>query len=253
MTTNNDIVYKVIKPEPSLADFVESFWFVGNLSQAAKEIVVLPDGRVDLFFSYTATEPFHIVLMGLEIEPTKTTFQPGTVIFAISLKLLAVEYLLGDSISDLLNKTKSLPTDFWGFSKNDLNDFDLFCVKATIKIKELVHANIDDRKRKLFELIYQSNGALTVNALSEKVSWSSRQINRYFNQTFGLSLKAYCNILRFRASIEHIKKGKLFPELNFSDQAHFIKEVKKLSGVVPKELSKNENDRFIQLLPVTKK
>lgn len=78
-------------------------------------------------------------------------------------------------------------------------------------------------------------------------------MNRYFNQTFGLSLKAYCNILRFRASIEHIKQGKLFPELNFSDQAHFIKEVKKLSGVVPKELSKNENDRFIQLSTLTKK
>jgi AraC-like DNA-binding protein len=253
LTTYNDIVYKVLKPEPGLVDFVESFWVVGNLSKAAKEIVVLPDGRVDLFFSFSATEPFHIVLMGLEIEPTKTTFQPGTVIFAISLKLLAIEYLLVDSISDLLNKTKLLPNNYWGFSKHDLNDFAMFCAKATAKIKGLVQPRIDDRKRKLFELIYLSNGTLTVKTLSEKVSWNSRQINRYFNQTFGLSLKAYCNILRFKASIEHIKKGKLFPELNFSDQAHFIKEVKKLSGVVPKELSKNKNDRFIQLLPVTKK
>jgi AraC-like DNA-binding protein len=253
LTTSNDIIYKVLKPELSIVDFVESFWMVENLSKAAKEIVVLPDGRVDIFFSYSETEPFHIVLMGLEIEPTKTTFQPRTKILAISLKLLAIEYLLGDSISDLLNKTKQLPNDFWGFTEEDINDFDLFCVKATAKIKELVRPSIDNRKRKLFELIYSSKGGLTVNKLSEKVFWSSRQINRYFNQTFGLSLKVYCNILRFRASIDHIKKGKLFPELNFSDQAHFIKEVKKLSGVVPKELSKNENDRFIQLLAVTKK
>lgn len=253
MTTSNDIIYKALKPDPSLVDLVESFWAVENLSKTAKEIVVLPDGRVDIFFSCSVTEPFHIVLMGLEIEPTKTTFQPETKIFAISLKLLAIEYLLGDSILDLLNKTKPLPNDFWGFSEDDINDFDSFCAKATIKIKELVKPSIDDRKQKLFELIYTSKGGLTVKKLSETVFWSSRQMNRYFNQTFGLSLKAYCNILRFRASIEHIKQGKLFPELNFSDQAHFIKEVKKLSGVVPKELSKNENDRFIQLSTLTKK
>ncbi len=116
----------------------------------------------------------------------------------------------------------------------------------------LVKPNIDSRKQKLFELIYSSNGSLPVKELSEKVYWGSRQINRYFNKQFGISLKAYCNILRFRASLQHIKKGKLFPELNFADQNHFIKEIKKFSGVVPKDLSKNQNDRFILLstLPV---
>jgi AraC-like DNA-binding protein len=88
---------------------------------------------------------------------------------------------------------------------------------------------------------------MSIKELSEKVFWSSRQINRYFNQQFGLSLKAFCNILRFRASLEHIAHGKLFPELNFTDQNHFIKEIKRFSGVVPKELSKNKNDRFVLL------
>ena len=92
-----------------------------------------------------------------------------------------------------------------------------------------------------------SNGEIGVRALSEKVFWSSRQINRYFTQQLGLSLKAYCSILRFRASLQHIAQGKLFPQLNFADQAHFIKQIKKFSGVVPKELSKNKNDRFVLL------
>ena len=98
----------------------------------------------------------------------------------------------------------------------------------------------------MFDFIYSSNGEITVKELSEKVFWSSRQINRYFNQQFGLSLKTYCNILRFRSSFEHIKQGKLFPQQNFADQSHFIKEIKRLAGVLPKELRKNENDRFIQ-------
>jgi AraC-like DNA-binding protein len=92
---------------------------------------------------------------------------------------------------------------------------------------------------------------LSVKELSEKVFWSSRQINRYFQQTFGISLKAYCNIFRFKSSLNHIKKGKLFPELNYADQNHFIREVKKMSGVTPKELSKNQNDRFILLSAIS--
>jgi AraC-like DNA-binding protein len=139
-----------------------------------------------------------------------------------------------------------LPLDFWGFNAADLSDFDAFCIKASQKIRSLLPDQIDSRKQELFDLIYASNGTVTVKELSEKVFWSSRQINRYFNQQFGLSLKAYCNILRFRASFQYIKEGKLFPQQNFADQSHFIKEVKKLAGVSPKELKRNKNDRFIQ-------
>jgi AraC-like DNA-binding protein len=91
---------------------------------------------------------------------------------------------------------------------------------------------------------------MPVKELSEKVYWSSRQINRYFNQQFGVSLKAYCNILRFSASFKHISEGKLFPGQNFTDQNHFIKETKKYAGVTPKELSKNKNDRFIDITAI---
>lgn len=74
--------------------------------------------------------------------------------------------------------------------------------------------------------------------------WKLHLIRRRFLPE--LSLKAYCNILRFRASFTQINAGKLFPQENFSDQSHFIREVKKLSGVSPKELKRNRNDRFIQ-------
>ena len=243
---DNDFEYKIIKPDKSIADFVESFWLLQNHSDSNKDIVILPDGRIDLFLSQSATEPFHITLSGLETHPDQAVLGTKTIMFAISFKLLATEYIFQNAISNLLDNAKYLPSDFWNFNANDLQDFDLFCKKSLQKIQSLLPKEIDDRKRKLFDLIYSSDGALTVNELSEEVFWSGRQINRYFNQQFGISLKAYCNILRFRASFDHIKDGKLFPQQNFSDQSHFIKEVKKLSGVSPKELKRNQNDRFIQ-------
>jgi len=246
------IDYQIIKPETALSDYVESFWMISSRSEASKEIVVLPNATIDLSLSCTSTAPFQIMLMGLENEASQTVLSPKMVIFAISFKLLAIEYLLQTSIADLLNQARPLPIDFWGFGPEDLTDFNSFHTKAVNKIKALIKEKIDDRKRKLFELIYASNGSLTVKELSEQVYWSSRQINRYFSQQFGIPLKLYCNLLRFSASFEQLNAGKLFPQQNYTDQAHFIREVKKFSGVAPGELSKNKNDRFIQLSALKK-
>ena len=238
---------KFITPDESIADYVENIGMIHNQSDTAKEVILMPDGRIDLFFMQSASDPFHISLIGLETIPEPINIPPQTLAFKVSFKPLAVEYILHTSIADLLNSGKEFPDDFWNFNADDLKDFEVFCNKVTQKITSLLPTVIDERKRQLFELIYSSNGEMSVKELSEKVFWSSRQINRYFNQQFGLSLKAYCSILRFRASLEHIAEGKIFPELNFTDQAHFIKEIKKFSGVVPKELLKNKNDRFILL------
>lgn len=244
---DHDFSYNFIKPDEEIADFVESLGTFHNASPESKEVVIIPDGRIDLFFSQSPSEPFHITLLGLETYPEQRQIPSKTTAFVISFKPIAVEYILNTSVADLLNIGKELPNDFWGFKAEDLQDFKFCCQRATQKIKALSPRKTDDRKRKLFELIYSSKGEMSVKELSEKVGWSSRQINRYFTKQLGLSLKVYSTILRFRASLEHIAKGKLFPELNYTDQNHFIKEIKKFSGVAPKELSKNKNDRFVLL------
>lgn len=249
----NEIQYKKRLPDKSIADFVECFWMVENATGIEKEVVVMPDANFDLVLSKDAGEPFQISLLGLGTLYGKREVEANTKMFLISFKLLALEYLFHRSIAGLLNEFQPLPNDFWNFEEADLNDFEAFSVKASDKIKSLIPASIDRRKENLFGLIYASNGEMTVAELAEQSFWSSRQINRYFTQYFGLSLKTYCSILRFKASFVQIKKGELFPELNFSDQAHFSREVKKLSGVNPKELHRNENDRFIQISAISKK
>lgn len=250
---HNDLDYKIIKPDKDLSDFVDSFWFLQNKADNNIETTGLPDGRIDLFLFRSCENSFSIILIGLGTQYTKATIAAGTLMFAISFKLPAVEYIFGESISNIVNNAKELPIGFWGFSENDLQDFDLFVIKATQEIKSRLPNETDSRKQKLFDLIYTTNGNITVKEISEKVFWSSRQINRYFNQQFGISLKQYCKILRFRASLNHLAKGRLYPEENYTDQNHFIKEIKKFSGVVPKELSQNKNDRFVLLSSLPKK
>ena len=245
-TTENKLEYRIILPETELSDFVERFYIVKNTSASAKEVVLIPDGRIDLFFIVPETVQFIGTLIGIETQPTTASFPSKSIFIGISLKLLSIEYILHTTIAEILNGARKLPNDFWSITSNDINNFDSFCDKISKCIREQIKHKIDERKRKLFNHIYETNGALKVKEYAQYVFWSERQINRYFNQTFGLSLKTFCNILRFKASFQHIKEGNLFPEQNFADQAHFIREVKRLTKVTPKRLAKNENDRFIQ-------
>lgn len=243
---SNNLKYKLIKPAKSLTDFVYCFSSLQNLSNFSEGIII-PNGRIDLLFCKRGDQ-FQIILMGLETKPKPMPKLDINAFFAISFNPLALEYILHQSIAELVDSGKELPNDFWDFNIDDLNNFDAFCEKASQKLRLLLPQKIDEHKRRLFELIYLADGEVSIKELSEKVHWSERQINRYFNQQLGISLKTYCSILRFQASLPYIKEGKLSPQLNFTDQSHFIKEIKKLSGVSPKELFKNQNDRFLQFL-----
>ena len=237
-------------PDHSISHFVHSFWMLEN--ETGKDIpsTILPNGMVDLTLIKKKAGNWEMFLRGIDTEPSQVVIKKDTKIFTIGLKLLAVEYLLGDSIKDVLNEGRNFTNDSLQFEETDLDSFENFCNKATQKIKTISTENIDNRKKKLFELIYSSNGSMPVKELAEQAFWSSRQINRYFNEQFGISPKAYCNILRLGASFKHISEGKLFPEQNFTDQNHFIKEIKKFAGVTPKELSKNKDDRFIDITAI---
>jgi len=237
-------------PDNSILPFVHSFWMLENNTGKDIPTTLLPNGMVDVTLMKMDSGNWEIMVRGIDTMPGSVTIAAGTKMFSIGLKLLAVEYLLGDSIKDVLNVGKNISNNFWQFEEGDMRSLKSFCNKATQKIKTVSTESIDSRKMKLFELIYASHGSITVKELSGKVYWSSRQINRYFNQQFGISLKAYSNILRFGTSFKQISEGKLFPEQNFTDQNHFIKETRKYAGVTPKELSKNKDGRFIDITAI---
>ncbi|MEO8255273.1 MAG: DUF6597 domain-containing transcriptional factor [Flavobacterium sp.] len=143
----NEIEYKVFKPVPALADFVESFWMLTNHSETEKEIVVLPDGRFDIIFSYSDKAHFNSAFIGLSSGAEQTVFPSKTVMFAVSFKLLAIEYLLDIKTASILNGAQHLPTNFWEITRDDLNNFETFCEKISAKMLALIRPDIDNRKK----------------------------------------------------------------------------------------------------------
>ncbi|SEM93399.1 AraC-type DNA-binding protein [Chryseobacterium taichungense] len=252
MTAKQSLQFHLIEPHHQIADFVYCFSSFSNMS-TIEEGIIIPNGKIDLILSLNENGAFHITLLGLETQPKIAPKQPISKFFSVSFHPLAVEYILKMPVAKLLNTGRILPDNFWDFTVDDLTDFEAFCLKVTDKVISLLPDAVDQRKRNLFNQIIVADGDVKVNELAANIGWSPRQINQYFNRQLGVSLKSYCNILRFQASLQHIWEGNLYPQLNYTDQSHFIKEVKKLSGVSPKELNKNENSRFLQFLVYGKK
>ena len=251
------MIYNQQHPEIFLKDFVRCYWWLDNNTDKNLDFTILPDGCFDLIISFQNYQQTGISLSGLYSKNIEVTVEPNTQLFGIQFRLLAADYIFKESLAGRFNNQKKLKSNYW-----DLNVIDFFknsreniAEKLNQHLLSIIEnqKEIDFRKQHLFKLLYQSKGNQTVDAYAQQVFWTRRQITRYFNNRFGLSFKAYCNILKCSASFKHLKKGQLYPEHNYFDRSHFIKELKKHTGNTPKDLFENENDRFLQLSIIPKK
>jgi len=242
------MIYLQQKAHERLEDYVRCYWKVENRSKDFQSYTILPDGFFDLLICKRNGHLQEVLLTGLWDDKSNVVIAPDTTIYGVQFRLLAIESIVNESISAILNKITSLENSYLDLDKyHTYEDADLFgylnrCLLALIKEQD----EIDSRKLILLKSINETKGSETVDFYSQKAFWSKRQINRYFQSTFGLSLKKYCNIRKGASNYSQIKKGNLFPQKGYYDQSHFIKNIKKITGYSPKVLLKNENDRFIQ-------
>jgi AraC-like DNA-binding protein len=96
--------------------------------------------------------------------------------------------------------------------------------------------------------IENSNGLVTVMALAKKTGYSSRWLYEKFMEKVGLSPKSLSSVIRFMQFYEQWAKN---PGVDFFkndmynyfyDQAHFIKEFKRFTGLSPLKFMKSENE-----------
>lgn len=239
--------YRQIKPTGFLSNFVQSFWYY-QTTDAEVQHTILPDGYFDLIAEFENDVLSLVKLTGVWTKPKDIVIPKNTKFFAVRFKLLAIEYVFKKEIKSIVNTTVNLPFTFWNLDTYTCDEFEKFVADTSNRLEASIKhlREIDNRKFKLFENVYQQK-TKTVAELSTQIFWSSRQINRYFNSQFGITLKEFLKIVRCHAAYEKISNGNLSPQSDFFDQAHLIKEIKKYTGVTPKELNKNKNDRFLQL------
>ncbi len=91
-------------------------------------------------------------------------------------------------------------------------------------------------------------GRITINQLEKETGYSRRRLNMKFHEKIGVSPKTLCAITRFTYVFQvlannpnEIFLNKIFYNLYY-DQAHFIKEFRRFTGVPPAAYERNINN-----------
>jgi AraC-like DNA-binding protein len=254
-TEKESMIYKEFEPDKQLAGYVKCYWWFDNSTNQHLDFTILPDGCFDLIVSLNNYQQEEISLTGIWTKQVEVSIESNRQLFGIRFKLLAVDYILQHSISEFCDSEQILANNFWELDKITFKDLESVTEKMNKFMFSILGSQkgVDNRKQTLFNLLNETNGEKTIEQYSQQVFWTSRQINRYFNDKFGIPLKSYCKILKLFASFKHIRKGQLYPEQNYFDQSHFIKDLKKHTGNNPTQLFENKNDRFLQLATMTEK
>lgn len=105
---------------------------------------------------------------------------------------------------------------------------------------------------KAIELIDKNAGNIEITALSKQLGITDRTLRNHFYEKIGCSPKEYLRIVKLKQiayDLKHSQKSltHITYDNNFFDQAHFIKEVKNITGQSPNQLKKEiPTFRFLQ-------
>jgi len=240
--------FSQIHPSKDLEELIESYWTYQNPTNQSKKMTIFPDSFFKIIIEFQGANIIRYFLTGLWNKEVEIISPPHSSMYGIKFKILAPEYIFQKEIASLILSYQDLQLSFWDIHDIIQGDFQEFVDKIELSItKNRKKKTIQEKKLKLSQLLYSMNGDISVKEVSNQINWSNRQINRYLNKYLGVSLKTYLNIQKCHSSYLHISKGEFYPSNNYFDQPHFIREIKKHTGKTPKEIYKNQNDRFIQL------
>ena len=239
-----------------ISNFTISF---PNQTIISDNYTIIPHGSVTLVFFYDATG-LHSLLFGPTTKP-KTVGNIANrcdVILIIEFQPAGFFPLIGIQQSELIYKVVpfSIINTSLDLEIKKIFNESLSIDKLILKLEELLISNIKIEYSYEFilaiQLIIQNSGNISSQEISKKVFYSSRHLNRLFNQYLGLSMKSFSRLVRINKSIKLLNNNKtslmyICNELGFYDIPHFIKDFKIVCGITPQKYRANMSDFYSEI------
>lgn len=253
--------YKRIEPHISLKPFIECYWVIESDSNPGQEREkIIPDGFVEIIYHYGDSykvssqggwEEQKDKLLGGQIDKHFYIENTGrTGMIGIKLKPEAAALLFDLDMSIYTNKVTSLSKISAMTEVSTLfdgHDHDEIIRKIEHYFLARISKITPHLIQKAVSMIFEQNGMLSVQELSEYLKIGQRQLERYFKRYIGLSPKKYARIIRFNYIFELIKKKDhnwqdLVFNAGYYDQSHFIKNFQEFTGEDPTKYGFDEKN-----------
>lgn len=251
--------YVESRPRPALAGVTLREW--QRPASGGRELLILPDGCADILWSSEGG----LLVVGPDLGPARHYQAPGVSFTGLRLLPGAAGAVLGHEVDELREQLVPLST-LWGSGvervAERLGETPSLTEQRAI-LAELVQRRIDsvavDR-----EIVATARALATsrepVSHLAERAGLGDRQLQRRFVRQVGYGPKTFQRIMRFRravaiyrASANAAQDGatgtrsttaapgaagapslaELAVAAGYSDQAHFTRECRRLTGLTP--------------------
>ncbi len=271
------MLVKIFCPPPPLSRYVESLtWYAGYSPNYAHERI-LPQGVVELVLDLTEPDKFIYDNDSLRVLQTcRKSWVAGlrhefiTISAVPGSSMLVVRFREGMAYPVL-----RLPL---GLLKNTVLDADLALGPDIAQLREqLVNSGTPEEKFALtldflqarirhspdihpavafcMEKINRDPSLHTVDDLVRKTGWSHKHLLTVFDKFVGATPKAFVRIARFQKAVlsigdqQQVQWQSVVHDCGYYDQAHFIKDFKRFSGLTP-EAYLSERGDDLNYLPV---
>lgn len=268
---------KVFCPPPPLSIYVESLtWYAGYSPDYAHERI-LPQGVVELILDLTEPPKFIYDNDSLaEIQTCRKAWVAG-----LRQEFITISAVPGSSMmvvrfrEGMAYPVLRLPL---GLLKDTVLDADLALGAEVSQLREqLVNAAtpeekfactltfLHDRLRRspdihpavafCMEKISHDPALHTVDDLVRKTGWSHKHLITLFDKFVGATPKEFVRIARFQKAVfsigdhRQVQWQRVVHDCGYYDQAHFIKDFKRFSGLTP-EAYLSERGEDLNYLPV---
>lgn len=242
-----DVVYREFLPDPHLLDCIYCYWELKTTQplQEPFRYRVVADGCIDIFFDLSLPdENFVMGFSNRYVEfPLEETFHYIGVRFLPSM----FPQVFKIDASELTNRFEELNNVAPGASRFIAENINPELQSDTIRsifdqyFKKLLSGkefNTDTRFHNAVEAILRSAGNINIETGLD-TGISPRQLRRMFQFYIGDTPKTFAKVVRFqqllqiKPSLRSLKKNKLFYDMGYYDQAHFIKEFRHYYGATP--------------------
>ncbi len=223
--------------------------------ESQQRVVMVPSGCMDILFEYTADGMVAYVLGATVTHFNYYTWHTNRY-FGVRFKSGYWPAFLQSSNKEMIDR-KVLLSELMDeeFSFSQLEETDSF--EEQVKLFLDVYNKLFVRKAQQLSkyeivkrckmLIYESQGLIRVSELEEEMGYTSRYLNKLFEQEVGCSPKSYCKLVRFQNVLEYLnaypdaKFVDLAARFGYYDQSQLNREFVQFTNKTPREYKKFVN------------
>jgi AraC-like DNA-binding protein len=247
--------YRELVPPEGLQRVVLSFWefAVPETSQPTGQ-EIFPDGCVSVIYVRQPAGGVHVVgLSGLYTRTVVQPMNPGDVVWGMRVSPAALAAVLSDDPASMVDRSlygaEANPTLLTGLAEELSSIPDLETSVAVFEnlVREIAAGPdpTDTVVEQAVRTIEETRGETRVADLAEMLGLSTRQFQRRFKRSAGISPKQYIRARRIRATaIDIIRQNaqnwaERAANLGFADQSHLSHEVVSLTNRSPSSFAEN--------------